>query len=819
MKNKISLRHNKDYSLLKAFLYGILFSTLFFIPFLIFDNGYFLYYGDFNVQQIPFYQMIHDAIQSGNWKWSTTTDLGSSVIGSYSFYNLGSPFFWLTMLFPSKAVPYLMAPLFILKFGCASLAGCLYLKRYCKQSNFAVLGGLLYAFSGFSIYNIFFNHFHEAIIVFPLLLWAIDSFMYDKRRGVVAVTVFASCIVNYYFFVGQALFVLIYWLIKIFTKTFKFSFKEFLLLAFEVLLGFISTAILLIPSVLYTLQNPRLDALPNGWDSLVYSNSQRYLHIIESFFFPSDIPAFPNFTPNSNAKWASVGGWLPLVGMTGVIAFLQTKGKSFLKKLIALLILIAMVPVLNSAFQLFNSSIYYARWFYMFTLMLCLATVFSLENADVDWNRAIRYSAGITAGIGLFIGFMPNTTTDVDNNETTTLGVENYSDIFWVYVAIALISILLFTLLVKKYNNYKKLLSRACIVGLGFVIVFYSMFTIYLGKTHGYDTHQFMIPFALNNGKNVDLEDIDNVRSDFYECMDNLGMYWQIPNIQAFQSCVTGSIMDFYPSVGVSRDVNSHPATSKYGLRSFLSCKYLFDYTGDKDSFMDSDGKMLMPGWKYKDVQNGCYVYENEYYIPMGFMYDKFICEEEYEQIPVDIRHLALLKSMVLSQSQMKKYSDITGYKAGQYDALNSDNETISSTYSGITDTFSYNYEDYYADCNNRKATACSDFKYTKDGFTAIIDNKGDDNLLFFSVPYENGWSAFVDGKQVDIEKVNVGFMAVKVDGNKTSSIEFKYYPPGYDIGYIVTAVSIVIFIMYMLFNVLYTNKKSKRIKVVNKNI
>ena len=30
-------------------------------------------------------------------------------------------------------------------------------------------------FSGFSVYNIFFNHFHEAIVVFPLLLWALMS--------------------------------------------------------------------------------------------------------------------------------------------------------------------------------------------------------------------------------------------------------------------------------------------------------------------------------------------------------------------------------------------------------------------------------------------------------------------------------------------------------------------------------------------------------------------------------------------------------------------------------------------------------------------
>ena len=95
---------------LKAFVYGLCISFLLFIPFILVDEGLFLFYGDFNVQQVPFYQMCHDAVRSGNVKWSWTTDLGANFVGSYSFYLLGSPFFWLTIPFPSEAVPYLMGP-------------------------------------------------------------------------------------------------------------------------------------------------------------------------------------------------------------------------------------------------------------------------------------------------------------------------------------------------------------------------------------------------------------------------------------------------------------------------------------------------------------------------------------------------------------------------------------------------------------------------------------------------------------------------------------------------------------------------------------
>ena len=122
---------------LRAFCYGLGLSFLVFLPFLIVDNGHFLYYGDFNVQQVPFYQMCHDAILSGNTGWSWTTDLGANFIGSYTFYLLGSPFFWLTLLFPSEAVPYLMAPLLMLKFAFASLTGFIYLRRYVRRANWA----------------------------------------------------------------------------------------------------------------------------------------------------------------------------------------------------------------------------------------------------------------------------------------------------------------------------------------------------------------------------------------------------------------------------------------------------------------------------------------------------------------------------------------------------------------------------------------------------------------------------------------------------------------------------------------------------------
>ena len=80
-------RKEKNYALM-AFLLGILFASLFFIPNMIAGNGYFVFYGDFNAQQIPFYQMVHDSILNGDTMWSNTTDLGANLVGSYKLFTI-----------------------------------------------------------------------------------------------------------------------------------------------------------------------------------------------------------------------------------------------------------------------------------------------------------------------------------------------------------------------------------------------------------------------------------------------------------------------------------------------------------------------------------------------------------------------------------------------------------------------------------------------------------------------------------------------------------------------------------------------------------
>ena len=302
-----------------TFITAVVCAACFFVPYMLSDGGYFLFFGDFNVQQIPFYQLAHNAVRSGEMGWSFTTDLGANFIGSYSFYLLGSPFFWLTIPFPNSFVPYLMGPLFILKFGCAAVTAYLYISRFTKNPVSAQIGAMLYAFSGFSIYNIFFNHFHEPIIFFPLLLLAFEYLVTENKRGWFALMIALCAIVNYFFFVGMLVFGIIYMFIRFISKALKPDVKVICWVILEALLGIALATFMLLPSYLAIADSGRVSNISLGWNSILYGKESIYLNVIEVFFFPPDLPARPVMFPKADVKWSSLGGWMPIFSMVGVL--------------------------------------------------------------------------------------------------------------------------------------------------------------------------------------------------------------------------------------------------------------------------------------------------------------------------------------------------------------------------------------------------------------------------------------------------------------------------------------------------------------------
>lgn len=797
-----SLRPQKE-KRLSTFLIAVLTASAFFVPYIIAGQGYFIFFGDFNVQQIPFYKLCHKAVRSGNIGWSFTTDLGANFIGSYSFYLLGSPFFWLTIPFPNSFIPYLMGPLLILKFGCAAFTAYVYIRRFTKTPAAAQAGALLYAFSGFSIYNIFFNHFHEAIIFFPLLLYALELLMTENKRGVFCLAVAACCVVNYFFFFGMVIFTVLYFFVRLFSGAVKVKFGRFLIIALEAVLGVGIACVLLIPSLCAIIGNGRISEILTGWGALVYGKAQIYPNIIQCFFFPPDIPAVPVFFPGAKIEWSSLAGWLPLFSTVGVFTYYFSRKKSWLKKLFAISVFMMLVPILNSAFYAFNEC-YYARWFYMPILMMCLMTASMTEDPSADWGRGFKWTLGITAAFAAAIGFFPQE----DENGKLIFGLYTrdgddlyYTVRYWIICATAIASLGILYILLKAVKENRRVFYRGAVACICIISIIYGNVFIATGRSYSYDIKGTMIDNLIEG--EVKLEGDGFFRIDTYDGVDNTGMFLGYSTINAFQSVVPASITDFYEYIGQTRDVASRPDENVPAIRSLLSVKYMLSRT-DGNSFVDKHGDAVISGFEYLKTEGGYYVYENKSYIPMGFCYDYYMTEDYLEPYSGDSRTRMMLKAVLLTKEQIVKYRDCLddvselSYDYGYLDE--SDNFVVSSD-------IKLNLDDQTMaqDAERLKNNSCYSFETDNNGFTAKI-NRESRSLVFFSIPYDEGWSAEVNGVDVEIERVNKGFMAVAVPSGDTT-IRFTYKTPGLSLGLKTAAVSFGAFLIYFLVSVIYIKK------------
>ncbi len=780
-KKAMSLRPRKELGL-STFFIALATAAAIFLPFIIMKDGYFIFYGDFNVQQIPFYQMCHQMVREGNFTgWNQYTDLGVNFIGSYSFYLLGSPFFWLTIPFPNAVVPYLMGPLLILKFAFAAWTAYLFIRRFTRLPETARLGGILYAFCGFSVYNIFFNHFHEAIIVFPLLLLSLELLLTENRRGVFALAVCLSAVTNYFFFYGMVIFTVIYFIIRLTSRAVTITLGRFLTVALEAVIGLLLSAFILLPTILCVGSMSRTGEFLIGWPAIMYGKEQIYLNIIECFFFPPDIPARPVFFPGADVKWSSLGGWLPMFGMTGVLAYCMAKRGSWIKRIICTSFVFSFFPILNSSFSFFNSA-YYARWFFMPILIMALATVMALEDTDISWNSAFRWVGGITAAFALVIGLFPQRIKADDGSDkvkyifglfTEPLN-RTYLLRFWVACAIAVAGLLMTLAVVKGMKKRDRGFFNIALCFVCMISIIYGAVFIYEGS--GLSNSKEVVIDNIIEGE-VTLEgDKDTFRVDTYDCEDNTPMFYGYSSVNAFHSIVPQSIVDFYEFIGEERDVASRPESDNYALRNLLSVKYVFNLINEKP--FEENGETKMPGYTFYDTKAGHLIYENDNYIPMGFTYDNYVSYETIEDFGSNYRANIMLKGILLSDEQIKKYGDILS-------PLPSEGYYL------------FDEAELSADCKALADTASDDFTYTDNGFTATI-NTEKDTLAFFSVPFEAGWKATVNGKAVDIEKVNVGFMAVPVEAGE-NDIVFTYKTPGLYEGVIISGGSAAVFIIYLI--------------------
>ncbi len=724
-------------------------------------GGIWVYYGDFNVQQIPFYMHLHDLIRSGNLLYDWTTDIGGSVIGCYSFYILGSPFFWLTIPFPSEAVPYLIPWINALKYGIMALSAYCYLEKHTKTRDGAFIGALLYAFSGYSGVVLVYNHFHDVLAFFPLWLLLFDRLMEKKKYVAFTLMTAFMAILNYYFFVGEVVFVIIYF----FTKYggIKRAVRSILCGGAGVLLSLWYV----VPAVSYTVSNSRLSNTLMGYDLLSYSEPTMLLGIIKNVVLLPDISGLNSMFNQSYSRVSGLGAYIPLFSISAVVAyFLLYKKKEeslhedmWPKRTMVVCMIFAAFPLLNALFSALNSE-YYARWYFMPILIMSLMTAKVVERIPEDEGVRKPLAQGniAVAACVLFFSVAAVLPANDSEGEKTILGnLKNPEQLMCELIFSALMVVILFVLVFFVFDKIRSFLFLK-IVTVSACLVTCAVMLIEGAALIESDRKNSFISQGIKGGQEISFP----VEEGFYrieteEDVYNYPMIWNRSSITSFISTIPSSTIDFYAGLGLNRKVTSKLGVTRVGARTLLSSRY---YLVEKAIPIEHIGRVedvnTLSYFTLAGASNGFDIYENDYFVPMGFTFNEYIDEEDYLNCDnsAATKDKILMKALILDEETAEKY--------GYY---------FTKTEMGKVDSIPLSV--FIRECDDKREHACGNFVISKTGFTADIDMERE-NLLFFSVPYDNGFTAYVDGVETELVKVDFGLSAIVVPEGK-HDIEFKY--------------------------------------------
>ena len=235
-------------------------------------------------------------------------------------------------------------------------------------------------------------------------------------------------------------------------------------------------------------------------------------------------------------------------------------------------------------------------------------------------------------------------------------------------------------------------------------------------------------------------------RTDYDYSFANYPQIANEPGISGFISFKSHSTAGFCSLAGYENTL--HLNSKKYfttpAIQSVLSIKTLVDENGNRT--------------------------DAPYYTPFGFSYDYYVIDESYEYTTnkkENNRRIEIMtKACFVDRATAEKLNGIAQPLKGSFDWK-----------------------------EEHKKTGAENFVMTSSGFTAT--SKGyKQRLVFFSIPHDNGWTAFINGEETEILTLNGGLMGIIVPEGE-SQVEFIFVTPGLKLGTIISASAILVLFVY----------------------
>ncbi|MCU7212708.1 YfhO family protein [Turicibacter sanguinis] len=729
----------------------LILTLLIFSPYILHLKSFTLGF-DYQNQHLYFYEEFHRLLSSGEapfWSWNLF--LGTNFIGSKTYYLLGDPFAYLTLLFPASKMMGAVFYITLLKLFVALIGVSAFLKEMGIKSQMRFIPSIMYTFCGWG--SLFVEHpmYLTWFALLPLIFLAIEKYL---NKGRVSLVVFASFILlisNYYLFWSLCVFLVFYWPLRYF-MTHEFNIRAFILSSLKLVAAFIlgacMTLILILPAVIHTALNTRLNEASEGL-SFLWRPIKIYLDIIMRSFCPNFDSTWDkallfntdDYRTNQLTLYSGVVTYL------FVFSYFLDKTKYKLKEnwlwlsLYGILGLLLMTPYGGSLMHGLSEPTF------RFTILIIMVNVIIVAKYlnHREFKRLPLVLSSVII-IALLIGLIV-----IGSNSYEYLQELQLKELFVMKVTIVLvIAYLLILLFIKKFSIKIASIAILLILELGIS----ASMTL---NRYPDGSEDFRLGEKYDQEAFDYLEELDSslyrtytpIRATDYSIYRNLNLHYGYKSVSTYDSMYQFTLSDFFSLIGANPTYwGFHILESE--TAKMLGVKYYVISHDEQDLIDNLDELTLLKTFEHESV----YLYND--YLPIGFTYSNYLKQSDalaMSPSEIDFVNTLVLEDDDFESLSLKKQSD----KRDLFEQ---------TTYS-----------------QNRI-----------DGTITITSPA----YLYFSIPYDKGWNLSVNGVKTNFDKVQGGFIGLPLETGHYN-ITLTYTPPGFKLGAILTTISTLGFITILI--------------------
>ncbi len=779
-------------------------------------------------QYFPFLVEFYHKLKNGeSLFYSWNTGIGSNFIALYAYY-LASPFNWLCVLVPEQFLMEFLSYMVVIKIGLCSLSFTFYMRKHFKSDSLAILCfSLFYALSGFMAAYNWDVMWLDVVVLAPVVILGLERLIYEGKCYMYCIALGLSILSNYYLSIMLCVFLVLYFIVLLISKSpsvqdqsqdlafpslcriKNFYVKALIRFAAYSLIAGGFSAILLLPE---------LAALKfTEFSEISFPSS------IKTYFSVIDMLARHCFNVTVETgldHWPNI--------YCGVAVFLLLplyviQKKIPLREKVPRLILLGFmlisfsVNLLNFLWHGLNypdSLPARQSFLYIFLLLtMCYEAFMHIRENSVNELMAVF------AGVICFVLLCEKLITD-----------DSFTGICFIVTGIFIIIYTFFLYYCRQLNSIPKWLCILTVIVVvaesGLNTYFTSVPTVsrttYLSN---YDSYQTLTK------RTVQKEDDDFFRFEkFARRTQNDAMLIGFQGASYFSSTLNSLVSDFYEKYGMRGSrVNYCFEGATPVTAALLSNRYML-YTADRgyDNLFELD-----------DTEGNLYLYKNNYSLPLGYMITEGF--EDYSgddtSNPIEMQnqlvHRLGIEDDIFIPVEVNSYgdtADIELYEDGHFYAYTSNTkiDNIKLNYESESKSFSQIKKKYILDLGYHNAgntlslssengealnltaymideNVLEEFIEKLSSQTMTVENYDETSLngkidvtsegyLVMSVPYDPGWTLYVDGVKTEPELFENAFISTYLtEGSHT--IELRYFPDGFIPGIVVSIISIMIFV------------------------